>query len=48
MSALSIRVPHVRYGRSLPGFARVASFAKAVLDYKKHRVKKLKKQQHTG
>ena len=31
MSTLSIRAPHVPYGRSLPGFARVVSFVEAVL-----------------
>ena len=32
MSTLSIRVPHVPYGWSLPGFARIVSFVEAVLD----------------
>jgi hypothetical protein len=31
MSTLSIRAPHVPYGWSLPGFARVVSFVEAVL-----------------
>ena len=32
MSTLSIRAPHVPYGWSLPGFARIVSFVEAVLD----------------
>jgi len=32
MATLSIRAPHVPYGWSLPGFARIISFVEAVLD----------------
>ena len=40
-SALVVSLTHVRVPRSLP-------FAAAVLDYQKHRVKKLRKQQSRG
>jgi hypothetical protein len=39
-NALILSLTHVRVGRALP-------FAAAVLDYQKHRVKKLKKQNRT-
>jgi len=32
MSTLSIRAPHVPYGWSLRGFARIVSFVEAMLD----------------
>ena len=40
-SAVVVSLTHVRVRRTLP-------FAAAVLDYQKHRVKKLRKQQYTG